>query len=89
MKSRYSRYFHVVTELEIGREEQCLGHRYISPRLEHHHGYWASRKRIANDELSDNIQTYLLIRYGLDHTDREDVEERHTLRKTRLHETRV
>ena len=42
---------HVVTELEVGSELQRLGHRDVSPGLEHHHGDGASRERIADDQL--------------------------------------
>ena len=48
------RNLHVVAELEVRGERQCLSHRDVSPSLEHHHGDGAARERVADDQLSDD-----------------------------------
>lgn len=57
---RPGRDLHVVAELEIGRERQTLGHGDETPRLEHHHGDGAAGKGVADDELSDEVETHHL-----------------------------
>ena len=64
-----------MTKLEIRSERQSLGHGDITPGFEHHHGNWASRKTITDNQLSNNIETNLLIGDSLNHSDGNDVEE--------------
>ena len=71
---------HVVTELEVGREEERLSHSDIAPCLEHHHSDRTARKCVANDEFGDDIQPYLLVGDRLNHSNRKDVREGDRLR---------
>lgn len=64
-----------MAELKVGRELKRLGHRNITPRLEHHHGNWATRQAITDDKFGDDVQADLLIGDGLNHSDGDDVEE--------------
>lgn len=64
-----------MAKFEIGCESQGLSHSNITPRLEHHHRDWATRKCITDNQLRDNIETNLLIRDSLDHSNRNNVEE--------------
>lgn len=66
---------HVMAELEVRRECQRLSHSDITPSLEHHHRYWATWQSIADDELSDNIQTNLLVGDGLNHANGDDIDK--------------
>ena len=75
----YLRNLHVVTKLEVSSELKRLDHGDITPGLEHHHGYSLAGKGIADDQLSDDIQTNLVVRDSLDHSDRNDVDERNDL----------
>lgn len=70
------RNLHVVAKLEIGGKGQGLGHCDVSPSLEHHHGDGAAREGITDDELSDDVETDLLVSNGLDHADRDNIDER-------------
>lgn len=51
-----------------------LGHRDVTPSLEHHHRNRSTRECITDDEFSNNIKTNLLISDSLNHSDRNDVE---------------
>ena len=64
-----------MTELEVGSEEQRLRHRDVAPSLEHHHGDWATRESVADDQLSNNVETDLLVGNSLDDTNGDDVHE--------------
>lgn len=68
--------FHVVTELEVACEGEGLVHGVVAPGLEQHHCDGFARESISDDELRDNVEADLLVRDGLDHTDRDDVDER-------------
>ena len=70
-----SRNLHVVAELKVGRELQSLSHRNVTPSLEHHHGDWATRESVADDQLSNNVETDLLVGNSLDDTNGDDVHE--------------
>lgn len=52
-----------------------LIHSDVSPSLEQHHSNRAPRKAITDDKFSNDIQADLLIRDGLNHSDRNDIEE--------------
>ena len=52
-----------------------LGHGNVSPCLKHHHCNGLSGEHVTDDELSDNVETDLLIGDSLDHTDGDDIEE--------------
>lgn len=69
------RHLHVVAKLEVGRELESLEHRDVAPGLEHHHCNRTSRERVADDELSDDIETDLLVGDSLDHTDGDNENE--------------
>lgn len=53
-----------------------MRHSNVSPRFEHHHGYWATWESIADDKLCNDIQPNLLIRDSLDHPNGNHIEER-------------
>jgi len=53
-----------------------LSHSNITPSLEHHHREGASWEGISDDQLSNDVETNLLIRDSLDHADRNNIEER-------------
>jgi len=73
---RAMRDLHVVGQLEITRKLQRLRHRNITPCLEHHHRDRTARKGVSDDQLRDDIEPHLLIRNGLDHTNRDGIQER-------------
>ena len=62
-------------KLEVRCEQQSLRHGNVAPRLEHHHCNRSSRKSITNYEFSNNVEANLLVRDGLDDTNRQDVEK--------------
>ena len=72
-----------MSKLEVRRESQRLGHRYVSPGFEHHHSYRPPRKSVANYELGNDIEPNLLVCDGLNDTNRNDVEEGYALRFAR------
>lgn len=67
---------HVMAELEVARELKRLHHSNITPCLEHHHRNRAARKGVADDQFRDDVEPNLLVRNGLDHTDRDSIHER-------------
>lgn len=69
------RHLHVVAKLEVRRELESLEHRNVAPGLKHHHCNRTSRERVADDELSDDIETDLLVGDSLDHADRDNENE--------------
>jgi hypothetical protein len=69
------RYLHVMTELKVRSELQGLSHGDIAPGLEHHHGDGLARESVTNDQLRNDVETHLLIGDGLDHTNRDHVQE--------------
>lgn len=71
---------HVVTELKVGRELQSLRHGDVPPGLEHHHRHGLPGERVANDQLSNNVEPDLLVGDRLDHAYRDDVHEGDDLR---------
>ena len=73
---RAGRNLHVVPELEVRRECQCLRHGDITPSLEHHHGDGTARQTVANDELGDDVEADLLVGNGLNHANGDDIDER-------------
>ena len=75
------RNLHVMTKFEVGCKLQGLRHRDVAPGLEHHHSNRATRERITNDELGDDIEANLLVGDGLDNTDWNDVHECNDLQK--------
>jgi len=52
-----------------------LSHGNVTPSLEHHHRDRASRKAVSNDQLSNDVETDLLIRDSLNHSNRNNIEE--------------
>ena len=46
------RNLHIVAKLEVRGEFECLIYNDGTPRLEHHHGNWATGKCVSNDQLS-------------------------------------
>lgn len=74
-KRYYLRDLHVVTELEVRREEQSLSHGDVTPGFEHHHRNRATGEGITDDKLGYNVETDLLVSDGLDDADRNNVDE--------------
>ena len=69
-----------MAELEVRRELQSLGHGDVTPGLEHHHCDGAAGQRVTDDELSNDVETDLLVGYGLDHANGDDVDESNDLK---------
>ena len=65
-----------MAELEVARELKRLHHSNIAPGLEQHHRNRATGKGVADDQLRDDVQPDLLVRNGLDHTNRDGIHER-------------
>lgn len=60
--------FHVVTKLEVRGECESASHGDVAPGLKHHHCDRTTRKEVADDEFSDDVQSNLLICDSLDHS---------------------
>jgi len=45
------RNLHIVAKLEVRGKAKCLRHSDVTPCLEHHHGNWATGKRVSNNQL--------------------------------------
>ena len=54
------RNLHIVAELKVTDEVQCLTHRGKTPGLKHHHCNQSARDQIANDELRNDVKTDIL-----------------------------
>jgi hypothetical protein len=67
--------FHVVPKLEVACELKRLGHGNISPGLEQHHRNWAAREDVSDNQFCNDVQPNLLVSDGLDHADRDSVQE--------------
>ena len=66
---------HVVAELHVGSEGQSLRHGDVAVGLEQHHGQWATGQPVTDDQLSDDVETDLLVGDSLNHADRDSVDE--------------
>ena len=53
-----------------------LSHGNVTPSLKHHHREGAPWEGISDDQLSYDVETDLLIRDSLDHSDGNNIEER-------------
>ena len=67
---------HVMAELKVARKLKRLHHGNIAPCLEQHHRNRAAGKGVADDQLRDDVESDLLVRNGLDHTNRDGIHER-------------
>jgi hypothetical protein len=65
-----------VTQLEVRGESKRLSHRDVTPSLKHHHGNRMARESVSDDEFGNDVETDLLIGDCLDHTNRDNVDER-------------
>ena len=75
------RNLHVVANLEIVGELQGLSHGDVTPGLEHHHSDGLAGEQVTDDQLSDDVQTDLLVSDSLDHTDRNRVDKGYARRQ--------
>ena len=53
-----------------------LRHGNVTPSLKHHHREGAPWEGISNDQLSNDVETDLLVRDSLNHSDGNNIEER-------------
>ena len=74
-----SRNLHVMTQFEVRTEGESLGHGDVTPGLEHHHSDGLAGEQVTDDQLSDDVQTDLLVSDGLDDTNGDGVEESNNL----------
>lgn len=65
-----------MAELHVRGESQGLGHGDVAERLEQHHCEWAARHPVADNQLGDDIESNLLVRDSLNHTDWNGVDKR-------------
>ena len=68
-----------MTQLEVTRERQGLSHGDVTPGLEHHHSDGLAGEQVTDDQLSDDVQTDLLVSDGLNDTNGDGVEESNNL----------
>ena len=73
------RNLHVVANLEIVGELQGLSHGDVTPGLEHHHSDGLAGEQVTDDQLSDDVQTDLLVSDGLNDTNGDGVKESNNL----------
>ena len=62
-----------MAEFEVASKLKRLCHGDIAPCLEQHHRNRAAREGVSNNQLCDDVQPNLLVRYGLDHANGNNV----------------
>lgn len=65
---------HVMSKFEVLRVLERLIDCDVPPCLEHHHRDGTTRERISDDKLSDDVQSHLLVRNRLYHTDGHEID---------------
>ena len=71
-KEKFRRYLHVMSKFQVGRELDALGGADVAVGDEDHIGDGPAREHYTANELADEVQAAMLVRYSHHDTDRDE-----------------